>query len=298
MPSLGDCCAFQMPWVGAGARDGEEGRGGEGNPCLSPLHCLLWCWVSLVGFFPDVSFSCGPQLCPALGCLHCRHTVLSVEMDEDLCFHPYPDPAPKSGSLQSPSHRAPPRRPFMRLTALGTKLSFLPLILAFIALNSPLLNRFLRSGGAWQPWVSSSPHPLAVVAVAWQQPLPRGLGGALGARGALLSLYSDFLLLSFFFSFFSFFFFIAPIFLFYEREAAGFSQGWEERSVPCCSQPDGGEGKGRRRGSPPGRRVCLVKEALVWRLGCSTVTFGGDSRQGEGQGMASFYCSLPGLRAA
>lgn len=61
-------------------------------------------------------------------------------------------------------------------------------------------------------------------------------------------LFSPFAVISLCFAFLFFAFFIASIFLFYERETAGFSQGWEEHSVPGCSQPDGGEEKG---GSEP-----------------------------------------------
>lgn len=63
-------------------------------------------------------------------------------------------------------------------------------------------------------------------------------------RGGGLCSFSSFAVISLCFAFLFFAFFIAPIFLFYERETAGFSQGWEEHSVPGCSQPDGGEEKG------------------------------------------------------
>lgn len=68
------------------------------------------------------------------------------------------------------------------------------------------------------------------------------MGTGCGEKGALL--FSSFAVISLCFAFLFFAFFIAPIFLFYERETAGFSQGWEERLVPGCSQPDGREKKG------------------------------------------------------
>lgn len=86
------------------------------------------------------------------------------------------------------------------------------------------------------------------------------MGTGWGEKGgfALFLLCSDFPFLFFFF----FAFFMAPIFLFYERETAGFSQGWEEHLVPGCSQPDGGEKKG---GSGP---IILGGEfSLLKRIG-------------------------------
>lgn len=74
-------------------------------------------------------------------------------------------------------------------------------------------------------------------------------------------LFSSLAVISLCFAFLFFAFFIAPIFLFYERETAGFSQSWEEHSVPGCSQTDGGEEEG---GSGP---VILGEELWLKRIG-------------------------------